>query len=257
MSLRRHFVSQLFITSCLFISHCVTTIAQEPPGLFVEGYAWPLSVAPGEQVGLHVSTLAATVSYEIVRLGSENQPMKLGSAGSSASFTSPGKAYPIPEKASSEGCNWPAAATINIPKNWPSGYYEVRMSVQDTGGGFTHRGRRTASSTCYFVVRSAQPGQTSKILLQLATNTYNAYNNWGGFSLYAYNCGGGNQGNKVSFLRPPASQFTNWELPLVVWAEKNGFTLDFATNEDLEFRPEILKNYKLILSVGHDEYWSA
>ncbi|MFM7317047.1 MAG: N,N-dimethylformamidase beta subunit family domain-containing protein, partial [bacterium] len=56
---------------------------------------------------------------------------------------------------------------------------------------------------------------------------------------------------------PPASQFTNWELPFVVCAEKDGSTLDFATNEGLEFRPEILKNYKLILSVGHDEYWSA
>jgi hypothetical protein len=43
----------------------------------------------------------------------------------------------------------------------------------------------------------------------------------------------------------------------VTWAEKNGFSLDFATNEDLEFRPEILKNYKLVLSIGHDEYWSA
>jgi hypothetical protein len=28
-------------------------------------------------------------------------------------------------------------------------------------------------------------------------------------------------------------------------------------NSDLEFHPEILKNYQLVLSVGHDEYWSS
>lgn len=257
MSLRRQILSPLFIASCLFLGNYPSIPAQDSPGFFVEGYAWPLSVAPGESVSLHVSSSAPEVRYEISRLGANTYLTKTNQLGSAATFSSPGKAYPIPEKASSEGCNWPAAATINIPKNWPSGYYEVRMTVNDTGGGFTHRGRRTATSTCYFVVRSAQPGQTSKILLQLATNTYNAYNNWGGFSLYAYNGRGGNQGNKVSFLRPPASQFYNWELPFVTWAEKNGFKLDFATNEDLEFRPEILKNYKLVLSIGHDEYWSA
>jgi hypothetical protein len=33
--------------------------------------------------------------------------------------------------------------------------------------------------------------------------------------------------------------------------------MDFAANSDLEFHPEMLKHYRLILSVGHDEYWSA
>ncbi len=67
----------------------------------------------------------------------------------------------------------------------------------------------------------------------------------------------GVQGNRVSFLRPPQSQFRNWELPFVVWAESNGYTLEYAANSDLEFHPEILNAYRLVLSVGHDEYWSA
>ena len=57
--------------------------------------------------------------------------------------------------------------------------------------------------------------------------------------------------------RPPASQFKTWEQPFVAWAESNGFTLDYAVNSDLEFLPELLDPYKLVLSVGHDEYWSA
>jgi len=31
-----------------------------------------------------------------------------------------------------------------------------------------------------FVLRPADPGKQSKVLLQIATNTYHAYTNWGG-----------------------------------------------------------------------------
>ena len=41
------------------------------------------------------------------------------------------------------------------------------------------------------------------------------------------------------------------------WAEGEGITLDFAVNSDLEFHPEVLDGQRLMLSVGHDEYWSA
>ena len=41
------------------------------------------------------------------------------------------------------------------------------------------------------------------------------------------------------------------------WAERNGYQLEYAVNGDLEFRPEILQHYRLVLSVGHDEYWSS
>jgi hypothetical protein len=107
------------------------------------------------------------------------------------------------------------------------------------------------------VVRQSKPGSTSLILLQLCTNTYNAYNNWGGFSVYAFNGRGKNQGNRVSTQRPPGSQFRSWELPFVECAESNGYTLEYAINNDLEYRPEILSHYRLVLSVGHDEYWST
>jgi len=107
----------------------------------------------------------------------------------------------------------------------------------------------------FFVVKPSAPG--SKILIQLCTNTYNAYTNYGGFSLYGYNGVSKNQGHRVSFERPQSSQFSRWELPFVTWCEQNSIALDYAANSDLEFHPEILANYKLVLSVGHDEYWSS
>ena len=225
--------------------------AEDGPTSFIEGYAGKVSYAPGEEATLHISTSAPSYTIEITRVGAQDEivwksPKPLG-----------GKEYPIPELASSKGCGWPVAVTVKIPAEWRSGYYNVTLRAADRGGKFVRRSSVTALGSCFFVVRAAEPGRKSSILLQLSTNTYNAYNNWGGTSLYAYNGRGGVQGTRVSFERPPASQFSRWEHGFVQWAERNGYELDYAANSDLEFHPEMLAAYKLVLSVGHDEYWSA
>lgn len=222
----------------------------EPRPLYIEGYPDQLSYAPGEEVALHVSTTAPTYSITVDRIGATDQRVleKSGIRGSE---------HPVPDNASSHGCGWPAGFRLQIPADWQSGYYQVTLKAEDRGGQFIGRNHRTAEGTLFFVVRSANPGQKTKILLQLSTNTYNAYTNWGGHSLYAYNGRNGLQGTRVSFNRPLSSQFYNWEAPFVRWAEKNGYQIDYAVNSDLEFRPELLQHYRLVLSVGHDEYWST
>lgn len=248
--LRRNWFMAAVIGGCVALCLAGTTRADAPASLTIEGYAGQVSYRPGDELSLHVSTPAPTFSIQISRLGAKSEQVfeQAGIAG---------KASPIPDNASTHGCAWPALWKMAIPENWTSGYYHVKLFAQDGGGNFTHRGKRTAESSCFFIVRAAEPGKKSQVLIQLSTNTYNAYNNWGGFSLYAYNGLAGVQGNRVSFHRPPASQFNNWELPFVAWAESNGYTFDYAANNDLEFRPEDLKAYQLVLSVGHDEYWSA
>jgi hypothetical protein len=221
-----------------------------PPSLYVEGYTDQISYQPGEEVAWHVSTTAEEYALEIARVGAERQVVF-------QQRDIPGGAFAIPENASSHGCQWPVSFRLTIPETWRSGYYSVRLSVADQGGKFAGRNRRTAEAELFFIVRAARPGETSPILLQLTTNTYNAYNNWGGSSLYAYHGRANLQGHRVSFNRPLAGFYSNWELPFAAWAERNGYTLEYAANSDLEFRPEMLKGYKLILSVGHDEYWSA
>ena len=194
-----------------------------------------------------------------------------------------GSLHPVPETAASHGCGWPAAHSFTVPESWRSGFYEVTLSVEDGGGTFTHRGKRTAESVLSFVVRAAAPGSASKVLLQLSTNSYAAYNNWGGFSVYGYHGINGVQGHRASFDRPMGTGlYYSWEHFFVVWAEGNGetpprhntvtapgrpelclsraragYTLDYAVNSDLEDHPELLQSYKLVLSVGHDEYWSS
>lgn len=224
--------------------------AAEPVSLYIEGYAGQRSIMQGEEIAMHVSTTAAKYEIEVARLGAVREVVwKKNDV--------PGVAYPVPEDASANGCRWPESVRVPSTAAWKSGYYEVVFRAVDAGGKWTQRGKRTAESSAWFIVRQAKPGTTSKILLQLCTNTYNAYNNWGGFSVYAYSSLSNNQGHKVSFERPGPSQFGRWELPFVQWAEKNGYALEFAANEDLEFRPELLTSYKLVLSVGHDEYWST
>lgn len=218
--------------------------------LYIDGYTHQLSYAPGEEIEFRISTSATHYSLEIARLGATREVVF-------SQTELPGAAHPIPENASSHGCGWPTAFTLTVPETWESGYYEGTLRATDSGGTYVYRNRRTAESTLFFIVRPAKPGANTPILLQLSTNTYNAYNNWGGFSLYGYHGQSQLQGNRVSFDRPAVGIFKQWELPFVVWAEQNGYALDYAANSDLEFHPELLANYRLVLSIGHDEYWSG
>ncbi len=220
----------------------------EPPALYIEGYADQCSYAPGDEAGIHVSTGAATFSATLERVGLKRQLVW-------QKKDLPGHHYAVPDDAASAGCRWPEAFRVPVGADWPTGYYEMTLKAEDKGGQWTRRGARTAQSTLFFVVRPAKA--SAAILIQLCTNTYNAYTNYGGFSLYGYNGIAKNQGHRVSFDRPQSSQFSRWELPFITWCEKNGITLDYAANNDLEFHPEVLSACKLVLSVGHDEYWSA
>ena len=222
----------------------------ETSSLYIDGYTHQLSYALGEEIEFRVSTSAAHYSLEIARLGATREVVF-------SQTELPGAAHPIPENASSHGCGWPTSFTLTVPKTWQSGYYEGTLRATDSGGTYVYRNRRTTESTLFFIVRPAKPGVNTPILLQLSTNTYNAYNNWGGFSLYGYHGQSQLQGNRVSFDRPAVGIFKQWELPFIVWAEQNGYALDYAANSDLEYRPELLENYRLVLSIGHDEYWSG
>ncbi|MAV37950.1 MAG: hypothetical protein CMJ59_21130 [Planctomycetaceae bacterium] len=226
---------------------------------FIEAYPARLSYEPGDEVALHVSTTAAKYSVKIARVGAQHK-LVWSQDGIS------GGEHITPANASTHGCRWPVSLKVRVPDDWKSGYYEVTLQATDAEG-------EPIRGDAFFVVRSGRSGQRARILLQLTTNTYNAYNNWGGPCLYE----SGPlplQGVRVSFERPMARGFLtkpkgkhsnwapyagwhNWEREFVAWAEAVGYQLDYAVNADLEQRPEILKSYRLVLSVGHDEYWSS
>lgn len=249
--------------------------------LAVEGYPSQLSYQPGDEVAFHCSSHTPTFSVEIARIGAERVVLWERSAIA-------GQAHPTPPAAYATGCNWPVTFTFFIPLEWRSGFYEVTLR----GDGVADE---TAVSHAFFVVRALNPGRDTAMLLVLSTNTYNAYNKWGGECLYT-------GVPQVSFARPiergyvtkptdadgfdgrnanvtpepdpdhnrlqqylsdnkialwsASGGWHNWERRFVRWAESNGFRFDYAINSDLAFRPELLNHYRLMVSVGHDEYWS-
>jgi hypothetical protein len=249
----------------------------------VAGYCWPQSVVGGEQVGLHLSSPGARpISVEVARVGWRRDVVFRDEAVA-ADF------HETPVGADSGGCGWPAASFVDTGKSWPSGYYEVVLEVDVDGA------RRR--SHAFFVVRPEIGAPTARILLALSTNTWHAYNDFGGHNLYT----GGSTvslqrpmspgylykppgaGRRVTSLQVPDPRMTahvgyltlhhlspyagsagwpDWELPFLQWAEREGYAVDVVTNADLEDHPELLSGpgeggYPLYLSVGHDEYWSG
>jgi hypothetical protein len=133
------------------------------------------------------------------------------------------------------------------------------------------------SAKALFVVKAA-PGKTAPILYKVPLFTYQAYNdtnspisNTDGGSLYSgaakvtlRRTGGGTGGTPYDISvqdaydgSSPRQTFAHWDVPFISWLERNGYSVDYCTDLDIHENPgDFLSNYKLLLSVGHDEYWS-
>jgi hypothetical protein len=101
-----------------------------------------------------------------------------------------------------------------------------------------------------FVVRASKP----KIVVVYSSNTENAYCNAGGKSLYAYNSSDKISAATVSFLRPiPLPKHSE---AFLKWFCKQSFQdVGYITDADLDNYSEF-KNAKLLMIVGHSEYWT-
>jgi hypothetical protein len=78
------------------------TRGDEVPALTIEGYTDRLSYQAGESIGFHVVTTSERFALEISRLGEKTESVLVRS-------NLAGTAAPIPENASSHGCNWPVS----------------------------------------------------------------------------------------------------------------------------------------------------
>jgi hypothetical protein len=56
----------------------------------------------------------------------------------------------------------------------------------------------------------------------------------------------------------PRQTFAHWDAPFIAWLERTGYRVDYCTDLDIhgDAGPELLRGYRLLLSVGHDEYYS-
>ena len=241
-----------------------------------EGYASRQSVAAGEPVDVHCSSRIPDVGVEVARLGSERTVVWRSTATIGE--------HPVPEEAWRSGCDWPVAVTIPTDAGWRPGLYEIELR---TGDGPQDR------SQAFVVVRHPAPDRPA-VLLHLATNTWQAYNQWGGKCLYS-------GATEVSFRRPleigyitrpvdddgydlrvanvgefdpehhrfahyladhdiplwsGSAGWFNWERRLAEWADRVGIALDYCVDADLDADPNVLDGRRLLLTAGHNEYWS-
>jgi hypothetical protein len=233
----------------------------------IQGYPEIPSVLPGNTLILHVSTDQPQFRVDFYRKG-EN----LDFVGSSDWMI--GYAFSVGRP--DEDWGW-LGYEFPIPDDWSSGaYIAMFFEGDDDGNEISAPDIATADgrdAKALFVVRSAEPGQSTCILYKLPLFTYHAYNEapehgslyTGATKVSLRRPGGGTGGNPWdSFIgdfydtTSPRQTFAHWDVPFISWLEGNGYVVDYCTDLDIhENSNNFLASYNLLLSVGHDEYWSA
>lgn len=221
----------------------------------IEGYASATSVAPGEKLSLHIRSTSPRCRGRIYRLGWYD-----GMGGRELAvlpeIETPDQPEPTMDPRGMVRCAWEAAYTLDVDPDWVSGLYLVRLeSVYDDSS------EPSEDSYITFVVRD--DSNTRHVLVQSAVNTYAAYDLWGGKSLYADSATGSfdARGFAVSFDRPysfgaGSGQVMQWEYSLARWLERSGYDVSYATNHDLDRGADSFFAASVIISAGHDEYWT-
>ena len=226
----------------------------------IQGFATDISYNKGDTVTFKISTPASGYAITIYRMGyyQGNGARQIAQVTPSAALPQTQPACKSDTTTGLVDCgNWAPSATWSIPTTAVSGIYFARLARTDTGG----------ASHIHFIVRD--DSSTSQLLFQTSDTTWQAYNQYGGNSLYT-GSGPGSSGRayKVSYNRPFATRGQGsgfgtsdfvWyaEYPMVRFLEANGYDISYFTDLDSDRRGTLIKNHKVFLSVGHDEYWSG
>jgi hypothetical protein len=224
------------------------------PPTNVEGYTSEVSVLPGEKVHFHVSTEEGEqYRIEVYRLGwYGGLGARLLACLPSCDGSKAGHRYPPPSFAGGTA-GWPVTDTLPVPADWITGYYYALFRV--TSGPLQDYDTRGWAA---FVVREPA-SRHSRILVQVPVNTWQAYNPWGGKSLYDHNSRHLARAAKVSFDRPLAVTAQgpfDAEYNLVRFLEREGYDVSYQTDVDTDADPNSLLQHRLVVVAGHDEYWT-
>ena len=252
-------------------------------GLTPEGYAWPLSAAPGQTINFMVSGAVPSgtamiyqhsVQVTVDPTGHHQVGDVLITQMSKVSFTPSVQA--VPPSAWETGCGWKTSFSLTIPHGWPSGVYSaclVPAWYQAPNPPLPANVPDPSWTYITFIVKP-DPSHRSTLAVLANANTWNAYNQWGGQRKY-------DGVPYTSFLRPdpdasPVGQnFANFhltraELWVLAWlqsyqASKGLPPPDVYTNLDLNTVSSsgnsiLLQNgvpqYKRLVLSTHPEYFT-
>jgi len=218
-------------------------------GVPTEGYVWPLSAAPGEELKFFASGLAESVT--IARHSTDAEGKVTHQPVASPTYQSTFQKTNLQPWAN--GAGWKESFSVTVQDCWKPGIYSARFrSVQG------------ADSYATFVVKpSGQGAPKSKVLVIANTNTWNAYNPWGGRGKYTVPAAA-----RTSFLRPnpPAAPVGETSEPhhlarAEIWVtgflDQSNIAFDVYTDADFDAGIPNLLQYEKIIIDTHPEYWSA
>jgi hypothetical protein len=242
----------------------------------VQAYASATSVAPGQSITFYVSTQNAGTTYrmDIYRmgwyggLGGRLIASKTGLAGLAQGYydENTGILHNCPtctENNTSRDieANWKPSITVKAGSDWVSGVYLAKFT--DNNGYATYAPFDVLGNT------------HSTYVAVTADTTYQAYNTWGGWSLYQHETATSGSASEtsapsaraweVSFDRPynygpdngdGSSQVLQYEIQAIRWMERNNYDVSYISSVDLATNPGQLLQHKAYISLGHDEYWT-
>jgi hypothetical protein len=145
----------------------------------------------------------------------------------------------------------PRTITVRIP-NLPSGLYYASLTGPDGRVGYAP-----------FVVRPTVLGATSRVLVVLPTNTWQAYNfqdvdgNGYGDTWYAGPPNGAVNLSRTYIARGVPPRFYRYDLPFLHWLYWSGKSAEFISDSDFDLianGDELAKDYDLVVFEGHEEY---
>jgi len=245
-------------TSAWRIDTPVPRASDQPRPGWIEGYADTTSARHGEDVTLRVSCNSGSWHAEAYRMGWYGG--ELGRlVWTSDEIPTPWQFVVSRDKDTKmTRAEWTPSLTIPITDEWPPGSYLIKL-VSDVGEAH------------YVPLTVRDDSAVGSLAVISAVTTWQAYNPWGGCSLYRCYDGPG-RSTVVSFDRPYAATY-NWgsadylthELPLIALIEELGIDTAYITNIDLHTSgsgdgdelDSVLDGRTALLSVGHDEYYST
>lgn len=244
----------------------------------IQGFATDISTNAGGTVDFKIATDSTHYRIDIYRLGYYDGDGARRVDSIEKTLTT-AQIQPHPEVDMSIGLidagNWDVSASWEIPDDAVSGVYIAKLVRMDGTEGASH---------IPFIVRD--DSSTSDIVFQTSDTTWQAYNAWGGASLYfgevpvdpadmiGYmppNCSCGvtaiGRASAVSYNRPiitngsPVGGTHDFifgvEHSAIQWLEQNGYDVSYISGVDSSRNGSQILNHEAFLSVGHDEYWSA
>lgn len=215
--------------------------------LELAGYADHVSVTAGQPFGLFVTARAGSFVVRAFRLG------WYGGAQGRLVWTSarlPGHRQAPAQLAAGRMVTtaWTPSTTVTTA-GWLPGSYLLLLTDSS--------GRKK-----YVPLTVRSPDVAARLVLVNAVTTYQAYNQWGGYSLYhGANGSFGTRSSRVSFDRPydgnGARVLSNYEQPTIAQAERLGLPLAYVTSTDVDAGTYRLSLARGVVSLGHDEYWTT